>query len=664
MVNNKKHKVVFLPHNREILVDDGEILIHAAMEAGVHINASCGGEGACGKCRVIIEKGEVEGGTAKFLSQEDIQKGYRLACQSRVRGDVVIRVPVESFVDTAVLNLQRLPRRTARVWQMNLDDLKEQGLFVPPLEKKYVELKPPTAEDHVPDVTRLVRHLRHKHNEHRLVVELPVIRKIPDVFRKSDFKVTVTLERPVRKGGRTRIVHVEPGNTTGHAYAIALDIGTTTVMGQLLNLVTGEVLAERAEFNAQISYGEDVISRIVFAEKEGGLDKLNKAIVDTINKIIKALLRHSKVNPEAVLNITIAGNTTMTQLFLKVNPSYIRRSPYVPASSLYPPIDAHDLGIELNDHAVALVYPQVSSYVGGDIVAGVMGSGMYRTDKLTLFIDIGTNAEIVIGNKEWMACAACSAGPAFEGGGVEFGMRAARGAIEDFSIDPVTLEPMLLTIGHEKPKGICGSGLISIVATLFEMGIIDNQGKFNTDLKNPRIRERDGVYEYVLAWQEETQVDRDIVITEIDIDNLIRAKGAIYSGCMTLLDEVGLSIGDLEQIILAGGFGSYVDLEKAMAIGLLPEMDAERITYVGNGSLMGAKMSALTNRIRQDVVRVLEMMTSFELSETPSYMDHYIAALFLPHTNMDLFPRVKARLIERRDILQKIRSEQRAMAVG
>jgi uncharacterized 2Fe-2S/4Fe-4S cluster protein (DUF4445 family) len=309
---------------------------------------------------------------------------------------------------------------------------------------------------------------------------------------------------------------------------------------------------------------------------------------------------------------------------------------------------ATDLGMDLGSHVTALIYPAVSSYVGGDIVAGVMGSGIYRTEELTLYLDVGTNAEIVIGNQDWLACAACSAGPAFEGGGLKFGMRASKGAIEDFSIDPVTLEPMLITIGNVRPKGICGSGLIIMVATFFEMGIINNLGKFDRDLDTPRIREEDGIYEYVLAWKDETQIDRDVTLTEIDIENLIRAKGAIYSGCMTLLTEVGMGIEDIEKIILAGGFGSYVDLEKAMTIGLLPEMDPEKVIFIGNGSLMGAKMSSLTNRIRRDVVEVTKKMTNFELSDTPSYMDNYIAALFLPHTDLNKFPKLKSRLDARK----------------
>jgi uncharacterized 2Fe-2S/4Fe-4S cluster protein (DUF4445 family) len=619
------------------------------MEAGVHINASCGGEGVCGKCRVIIEKGTVKGGLSERISAEDQAKGYRLACRAQVMEDLIVRIPVESAIDTSVLNLPSMPRCKAQIKQMDFNELKEQGLFLPPVEKIYLELPPPDNQDHLPDVTRLVSFLKLHHNEKRLMVSLPVIRKIPDIIRKDNFKVTATLVRPVMETGKTEVVNVQSGDTTARNYAIAMDIGTTTIYGQLIDLKNGAVLAEHGEFNGQISYGEDVISRIVFAEKNDGLNKLHKVVIDTINAIITKIVNKAKADLDDISTITLAGNTTMTQLFLNINPRYIRRSPYVPASTLYPPIKAADLGIALADHVTALVYPAVSSYVGGDIVAGVMGSGLYRTNELTLFMDIGTNAEIVIGNNEWFACAACSAGPAFEGGGITFGMRAAKGAIEDFSINPTTYEPMLMTIGNVRPKGICGSGLINIVANLFEMGIINNLGRYNRDINTSRIREHEGVWEYILAYEAENQIDRDIVLTEIDIENLIRAKGAIFSGCMTLLNEVGMGMDDIERIILAGGFGSYVDLERAMIIGLLPEINSEKVTFIGNSSLMGAKMSSLTNRIRRDVVEVTRKMTNFELSETPSYMDNYVAALFLPHTDLNRFPKLKARLTTRKN---------------
>lgn len=643
----KTYKILFLPHNREITINEGESLIRAAMDAGVHINVSCGGEGVCGKCRVIIEQGKVEGGITEKLKKEDIEKGYRQACLAFPKSDLVIRIPTESAIDASVLKRESIPRKTAGIKKVDFEELKEKGLFIPPVEKRYLELPEPEALDNIPDVSRVINYLKQNHDESGLEVDLSVIRKLPDKLREADFKATVTLARPVREGGKTRIINVQSGDTSKRNYAIAIDIGTTTVYGLLLDLLNGQELSWTADFNGQISYGEDVISRIMYAEKPGGLEKLQQVIVKTINEIMNKIIKRAGIDPDEISTITLAGNTTMTQLMLKVNPRYIRRSPYVPASSLYPPIKAADLGLDLGDHVTALVYPVVSSYVGGDIVAGVMGSGMYRDEELTLFMDIGTNAETVVGNKDWLACAACSAGPAFEGGGITFGMRAAKGAIEDFSIDPRTYEPMNLTIGNVRPKGICGSGLINIVATMFELGFIDNTGKFNRDLDTPRLRETDGIYEYVLAWKDETQIERDIVLTEPDINNLIRAKGAMYAGYLTLLGEVGLKIEDIKRIILAGGFGSYVDLEKAMVIGLLPEMDPEKVTYVGNGSLMGAIMSSLTNRIRKDVVEVTRRMTNFELSETASYMDNYVAALFLPHTDLERFPKLKQRLEKR-----------------
>ncbi len=636
--------VTFQPFGTSIRVQEGESVIRAAMDAGVHVNASCGGEGICGKCRVILEEGAAEGGVTEKLSAADRAEGFRLACQARVTGDLIVRVPIESAVDAGVLNQMSAPRRTAHIHEYDFEELKEKGLFLAPVEKKPLELPPPTPQDNLPDVTRLISYLNLQHGEHRMEVDLSVIRKIPDVIRSEGFNVTATLVRPVREVGKTRIINVQSGDTSARSYAIAMDIGTTTVYGQVIDLNSGKVLADHGEFNGQISYGEDVISRIVYAEKPGGLERMHKVVIKTVNKILEKIIARSGVDPEDISTITLAGNTTMTQLLLKVNPRHIRRSPYVPAASIYPPFKASELGMALGDHVTALVYPAISSYVGGDIVAGVMGSGIYRSGELTLFLDVGTNAEIVIGNKDWLACAACSAGPAFEGGGLKYGMRASKGAIEDFSLDPVTFEPMIMTIGNVRPKGICGSGLITMVAAMFESGLINNLGKFDRDLGTPRIREDNGVAEYVLAWADETQIDRDVTLTEIDIENLIRAKGAIYSGCMTLLTEVGMGVQDVERIVLAGGFGSYVDLEKAMTIGLLPEIDPDRVTFIGNGSLLGAKMSSLTNRIRRDVAEVTRKMTNFELSDTNSYMDNYIAALFLPHTDLNQFPRLKDRL--------------------
>jgi len=325
---------------------------------------------------------------------------------------------------------------------------------------------------------------------------------------------------------------------------------------------------------------------------------------------------------------------------LGLDPKYIREAPYTPTTTYVPPIAAHELGLSLSPHVYAYVFPSVASYVGGDIVSGVLACGMYEREELTLFIDIGTNGEIVVGNKDWLACAACSAGPAFEGGGIKFGMRATSGAIEEFSLNPNTYEPMILTIGMKKPKGICGSGLINIVAELLETCVLDRNGKFNMEMDTPRLRTGPDGNEFVLVYAENTAIGKDIVLTEVDIDNFIRAKGAMYAGYLTLLEGVGLTINDLDKIILAGAFGNYIDLENAITVGLLPELDMGKFFYMGNGSLMGAKTICLSNEMRNNVGKITQMMTNFELSENPAFMDRYVASLFLPHTDERLFPSV------------------------
>ena len=569
--NNKEiYKATFMPGGRVVEVEAGMSVIKAARLAGVHINASCGGAGVCGKCRVNLESGTLTGGKSEKMTDAEYEEGYRQACTATIDSDVKIKVPVESELTKGALPTEVPIRHQARMHVFNIEDLKQQNVFVPPIEKRVLHLTEPTHDDNMCDAGRVIQGLKTEHNEHQMITTLPLLKKMRSALREKDFVVTVTLSRSVAKGGKTHIVNIQPGDVSDRSYGLAFDIGTTTVHGSLVDHQSGKLISRRADYNAQISYGEDVISRIIQAEKPKGQQLMQELVVNTINGLIAKLLLKNDVKRDEITSITLAGNTTMTHLLLGLEPHNIRRAPYVPISTFFPPIRARDIGLELPLRAVALVYPSISSYVGGDIIAGVMGSAMYRTDKVTLYVDIGTNAEIVIGNREWLVCAACSAGPAFEGGGITHGMRAAAGAIEDFSINPATYEPMNIAIGNKPPIGICGSGLLVIVATLFEFGVIDRQGKFNRELDTDRIREGRSGYEYVLTWEEEAGGDSDIVINEVDIENFIRAKAAIYAGCKTLIEGVGLKVTDLEQIILAGAFGSYIDLDSAMTIGLLP----------------------------------------------------------------------------------------------
>ncbi len=621
-------KITFLPANVTVEVPEGETVIRAAMKAGLHINASCGGAGVCGKCRVFLEEGEAEG--------EALPEGGYKACTLIPKGHVVIRIPVESEVDRRAL--LRPIKRVATSWLETRGPAQVE--LSPPAQKVALSLEPPSLQDNIPDLARLERALKASLKKESLEIDWRLLRKLPYVLREKDFQVTVTLW----KKEIPRLLGIEAGDTTGRHFALVVDVGTTTVCAELVDLASGEILGETSDYNPQISYGEDVISRIEFARKGDGLHLLHTRIIECISRLTKELCNKQGVDPQEIVHYSIAGNTVMSHFLLELEPRFLRESPYVPVASRFPEIPAQELGLPGGEHIVLTLAPCVASYVGGDIVAGVVAAGLACEEPLTLFIDIGTNGEIVVGNKDFLACAACSAGPAFEGGGIKHGMRATTGAIEAVRVDPNTLEPMILTIGNKKPKGICGSGIISLLANLFIEGIIDQSGKYRRDLDHPRLREgRDG-WEYVLVWGKDSATGEDIVFTEADIDNLIRAKGAMFSGYQTLLESVGLEVSMVERVILAGNFGSFLDLEQAIIIGLLPDLPRERFFFIGNSSLLGARMAALSLKAREEMERVAGMMTHFELSAHPGYMDYYVSALFLPHTNIDLFPTVKTLL--------------------
>jgi uncharacterized 2Fe-2S/4Fe-4S cluster protein (DUF4445 family) len=636
----KKVKIHFNPDNVDIVVEQGENLLQAAIAAGVRIYASCGGAGTCGTCKVLIEKGKVETTRTDKLSAEEYKKGIRQACQSRVITDLTVYVPVESRLEKAVLSREqkRVSEVLATGWR-----------FRPPLNKCYVELPAPTLEDNASDLSRLLRGLRQRYHLSNLSVDFEVVKKLAKVLRDGDWKVTVTtLVTAVKpRAGdrrRPRVINIEPGDTRERHYSLAFDIGTTTVCGQLLDLNRGTVIAESIAYNGQISYGEDVITRIAYCQKPGGLKKLQQVVVATMNEIIGELLTQSQVDIEHIGHLMVAGNTTMTQILLGLEPKYLRLAPYTPVANFFPPVEASSLGINVGKQAYLFTFPAVASYVGGDIVSGVVGAGVHQRKTMTFFMDIGTNGEIVIGNSDWMATASCSAGPAFEGGGIKHGIVASEGAIEECNINPSNLEPEIGTIGGIKAKGICGSGLINIVAGLLEVGVIGQNGKFNRDLPTKRVRQGSDGYEYVLAWAPETQISKDIVITEVDIDNLMRAKAAMYAGCQTLSKSVGLGGCDYEQVIIAGAFGSHLNIERSITIGLLPDLPVDRFVFIGNGSLLGARLTSFSTDLLDDARRVAQMMTNFELSENVDFMNNYVAALFLPHTDVSAFPTVSKRL--------------------
>jgi len=623
-------KITFLPTNVTVQIGREENILRAAMRAGVHINASCGGAGVCNSCRVFVESGDVHG--------RALPDGGWKACDTFARSDLLIRVPVESEMDRKAL--ARPFARRAASWIQGQPETAEWRLH-PAVEKAVVTLPPPSLQDNASDLDRLQRELAQgKLQEASLDVDSQVLFNLAESLRADDWTVTVSL----MEGGRPdsiRLIRVEPGVSTDRQLAVAVDLGTTTVSAQVLDLKTGDLLDEASNYNPQVSYGEDVISRMEFARKPENLRLLQSKIVQCLDSLLAELCSGSGCEKGALSLITLAGNTVMTHFLLGLDPKYLRSDPYIPVATEFPPIRATELRLDVPDHVRMFLAPCVASYVGGDIVAGVVGVGLNRQPELTLFIDIGTNGEIVLGNQDWMACAACSAGPAFEGGGIRHGMRATVGAIEVVHIHPTSLEPMVLTIGGKRAKGICGSGIISLLAGLFMAGVIDQQGKFRQDRSTRRVRPgRDG-WEYVVVDAMTTATGKDIVFTEADVENLIRAKGAMFAGYLTLLESVGMGLEDLERVILAGNFGSYIDLDQAITIGFLPDIPRDRFFFAGNSSLAGARASALSWPVTRELRRVARMMTHFDLSNSPRFMDHYVSSLFLPHTDFSLFPSVR-----------------------
>jgi len=634
--------VKFLPDRKEIKISKGANLLACAIRAGVHLHSSCGGDGVCGRCKVIIKEGDYKTEPSGRLTKKEKEKGYVLACLTTIQGDLTVKVPAESRLDLAKISDEdskflRLKGIYSKAEEADAGKaIIDESIYShsPLATKLYVEMSPPTLEDSISDLERLYREIK-KHKDVRIMqTGLTNIKRLGSLFRHSDWKVTVTLGK---RNETTEIVLVEPGDTSKRNYGIAFDIGTTTVTGQLVNLNTRKILGTKATYNQQVAFGSDVISRIIYASEKDGLERLHHAVIDNMNDIIRELIQENKLNLSDVMGIMCAGNSTMIHLLLRVDPKFIRREPYVSTANFVPVIRAAEAGIKVHPRGLLSCVPGISTYVGGDITAGVVASGIADEDKLTLLIDIGTNGEIVLGNREWLVCCSASAGPAFEGSGVACGMRATKCAIQRVKIKEVEKDIKLNTIGGGKPCGICGSGYIDILAELFTNGIIDKDGKINRNIKSKRIREGKDGLEFVVCFKKDSELDTDIVITEADIENLKRSKGAMYSAAATLLKKVGLTFKELDRVMIAGGFGTYIDIEKAVTTGLLPDIDRKKFHFIGNSSLIGSREILLSYQAMEKAEEIAKKMTYVELSTETGYMDEYVASLFFPHTDLDRF---------------------------
>lgn len=635
-----KYRVIFLPDNITVEVEPGTGLFKAAKAAGVYVLSSCGGKGNCGKCKLVIKSGSVQSGrSSSFLTAEEVEQGYVLACHSSVTSDLSVEIPPES-------RMQAKHKIATGAKTEDLFGLLESagGCLESRIKRLYLELNPPTLDDNISDYERVRRALEKAGFDSSLLhMNYLVLKKLAHVLREEEWKVTVSL---VATGKVVEVLDIYPGDATKSRYGAAVDIGTTTIVVYLVDMTSGRVLGSASTYNSQVKCGDDVITRIVYATEKNGLGELQDLVVGNISSMLSELAAKNNVQPGMIDYIVVAGNTTMTHLFYGINPQYIREEPYIPTATFFPLIRGKNIGLTtIGPQAIIYAMPNVASYVGGDITAGVLVSQMHKQDKVSLFIDVGTNGEIVLGNREWLVTAACSAGPAFEGSGIKFGMRAMEGAIEEVEIDPRTYDVNYRVIGDVKPIGICGSGMIDTLAEMYLKGVIDQKGKIREEIGSKRIRRGESGLEYVLAWRVESAVNKEIVITEVDLDNLIRAKAAIYAGFATLLGQMGMGFSDVERIYIAGGFGRYIDVERAITIGMLPDLPVEKFVFLGNTSIIGAYYALLCDGLRREAEDIARKMTYIELSVSRSFMDEYLSALFLPHTDLDAFPTVKKKLL-------------------
>ena len=616
----------------------GDNLLEVARRANVAIDAPCSGNGSCGKCRVKLLEGELETIPSRHISEDEYNEGWRLSCNSKVVGNVTVLVPdiasaYQSRMKTADLSS---PQEVA-IFEQVQAAVKAGGIeFVNPYRAVVVTMAEPTLDDTMPDNERLSWALQEQLGVANVEIPFPVMVKLASTLRENGFSVCV-------KGALTedtfRCMEICAPEDTA-IVGCAIDIGTTTVSMVLTDLETGKLLAKGSSGNGQIRFGADVINRIIEQGRPGGKKRLQDAIVkETLTPIIANLCKSANISARSILRLCVAANTTMNHLFVGVDAEPVRMEPYIPSFFSWEGLLAGDLKLPANPLAPVLVAPNIGSYVGGDITAGALASMIWDRDEMSLFIDLGTNGELVFGNRDFLMSCACSAGPAFEGGDISCGMRATDGAVEACTIDKVTMEPTLTIVGDpgQKCVGICGSGIIDIISELFRCGIINAKGLFVREGDRVR-RDAHGMGRYVLAEATETETGREVSINEVDIDNFIRAKGAIYSAIDTLLNSVDMTPDCIDKVYVAGGIGSGINMHNAVNIGMFPDVELEKFKYVGNSSLTGAYAMVMSDEAVKKCHEVGANMTYLELSTYPGYMDSFVAACFLPHTDASLFP--------------------------
>jgi uncharacterized 2Fe-2S/4Fe-4S cluster protein (DUF4445 family) len=608
-------KIVFEPDGNKVTIAPGSNIFDAANKAGNKIRFECGGVGKCGKCRVIIKDREAVTELTKYerkqLSSSEIQSGYRLACQAAAKENVVVFVPPESRVESRRIQTTGLEKR----------------IKINPLIKKFhVKVPKPTLDDGRSDFERLIESLRSEYNLSLRDIKIELLRDLPNILRRADWDVTVT----TWNGGR--VIAVEGGDTSRSVYGSAIDIGTSKIVVQVVDLINGETRGVGSVENPQIIYGEDLMTRISHAiTKDEGRKALQDLIITGINAALKTACDEAKIDADNIYEATVVGNTAMHHFLLGIEPRYVAASPFTPAVKMPVDVDAAALNLGLNRNGNVHVLPVIAGFVGADAVGDVLSSGISTSRDLSLLLDIGTNTELFVGNEEDIISCSCASGPAFEGGHIKHGMKAVTGAIEKISINPRSYEVEYETIDEAKPRGLCGSAVIDVIAEMFKVGLIDNRGRFNPSVRTKKLRKNENVDEFVLVSDEDSATGRDIVFTQKDITEVQLAKAAIYTGCYILMKRKEVKDTDLKHIMIAGAFGNYINPKNAKTIGLVPDVPIERIKFLGNTAIMGAKMALVSKEARLQANRISRNVRYLELSVDPDFRSEFASALYIPH---------------------------------
>ncbi len=634
-------KVIFqIEGAQPVTIDcnDGDNLLELARRANVAIDAPCSGNGSCGKCRVKLVEGDLESLQSHHISDEEYAAGWRLSCNSKISGDCTVFVPDIASAYQSRMSPADLSRPTEiAIFEDCQNKLKASGIhFTNNYRSLVLTMAEPTLDDTMPDNERLTWAIQEATGAEKVEIPFCVMVKLASTLREQNFNVCVKGEFA---GDTFRCMEICAAEDTA-IVGCAIDIGTTTVTMVLTDLQSGKLLAKGSSGNGQIRYGADVINRIIEQGRPGGKKRLQDAIIkETLTPIIANLCKTASISCRSILRLSVGANTTMNHLFVGVDAESVRMEPYIPSFFGWEGLLAGDLKLPANPLAPVLIAPNIGSYVGGDITAGTLASGIWDCDEMSLFIDLGTNGELVFGNRDFLMSCACSAGPAFEGGDISCGMRATDGAVEAVTIDKVTMNPSLSIIGDEGQKcvGICGSGIIDLISELFRCGIINAKGLFVREGDRVR-RDHHGMGRYVVADAHESETGREVALNEVDIDNFIRAKGAIFSAIDTLLTSVDMTVDMIDKVYVAGGIGSGINMKNAVNIGMFPDVELEKFHYIGNSSLTGAYAMVISDEANAKTAEVAANMTYLELSTHPGYMDSFVAACFLPHTDARLFP--------------------------